>query len=216
MFSSSSQIWMWELGYKESWALNIWCFWTVVLENILEHPLDCKDIKPLNPKENQVLNIHWKEWFWSWSSNNLATWYEELTHWKRPQCWERLRAGGEGDDREWDTWMALSTWWTWVWVDSGSWWWTGRPGVLWFMGSQRVGHNWATELNWMRIIKSAPHNLYFVANLLSILIICTFHLLLQSFTASDWCNWPVSAISSAITGPLHGGSSEPTTCRTND
>ena len=63
-------------------------------------------------------------------------------------CWEGLGAGGEGDDRRWDGWMASLTRWTWVWVDSGSWWWTGRPGVLWFMGSQRVGHDWATELNW--------------------------------------------------------------------
>ena len=63
-------------------------------------------------------------------------------------CWEGLGAGGEGDDQGWDGWMASRTWWTWVWVNSGRWWWTGRPGVLWFMGSQRVGHNWATELNW--------------------------------------------------------------------
>ena len=65
------------------------------------------------------------------------------------RCWERLRAGGEGDDRGWDGWMASPTQWTWVWVDSGSWWWTGRPGMLWFMGSQRVGHDWPTKLNWM-------------------------------------------------------------------
>ena len=70
-------------------------------------------------------------------------------------CWERLRAGGEGDDRGWDGWMASPTQCTWVWVDSGSWWWTGRPGVLWFMGSQRVGHDWATELNW--ILKIHKH-----------------------------------------------------------
>ena len=74
---------------------------------------------------------------------------EELTHWKRPWCWERLRAGGEGDDRGWDGWTASSTRWTWVWVDSGSWWWTGRPGVLLFMGSQRIRHNWATKLRIM-------------------------------------------------------------------
>ena len=67
---------------------------------------------------------------------------------KRPWCWERLRAGGEGDDRGWDGWMASPTQWTWVWLDSRSWWWTGRPGVLQYMGSQRVGHNWVTELNW--------------------------------------------------------------------
>ena len=78
----------------------------------------------------------------------MATWCKELTHLKKPWCWERLRTGGEGDDRGWDGWMASPTRWTWVWVDSRSWWWTGRPGVLWFMGSQRVGHDWATELNW--------------------------------------------------------------------
>ena len=73
---------------------------------------------------------------------------KEMTHLKRPWCWERLRAGGEGDDRGWDGWMASLTQWTWVWVNSGSWWWIGRPGMLWFVGSQRVGHDWATELNW--------------------------------------------------------------------
>ena len=85
---------------------------------------------------------------WSWNSSTLATSCEELTHWKRLWCWEGLGAGGEGDDRGWDSWMASLTWWTWVWVNSGRWWWTGRPGVLWFMGSQRVRHEWATELNW--------------------------------------------------------------------
>ena len=78
----------------------------------------------------------------------MATSCEELTHWKRLWCWEGLGAGGEGDDRGWDGWMASLTLWTWVWVNSGSWWWTGRPGVLQFTGSQRVGHDWTTELNW--------------------------------------------------------------------
>ena len=73
---------------------------------------------------------------------------KEFTHWKRLWCWEGLGAGEEGDDRGWDGWMASLTRWTWVWVNSGSWWWTGRPGVLRFIGSQRVGHDWATELNW--------------------------------------------------------------------
>ena len=94
---------------------------------------------------------NWKDWCWSWNSNILATSCEELTRWKRPWCWEGLGAGGEGDDGGWDGWVASLTWWTWVWVNSGSWWWTGRPGVLWFMGSQRVGRDWATELNWYRI-----------------------------------------------------------------
>ena len=87
-------------------------------------------------------------WCWSWNSNTLAIWCEELTDWKRIWCWERLRAGGEGDDRGWDGWMASPTLWAWIWVNSRSWWWTGRPGVLRFMRSQRVGHDWATELNW--------------------------------------------------------------------
>ena len=81
------------------------------------------------------------------NSNTLATWCEELTHLKRSWCWERLKAGGEGDDRRWDGWMASLTQWTWVWASSRSWWWIGRPGVLQSMGSQRVGHDWATELN---------------------------------------------------------------------
>ena len=92
-----------------------------------------------------VLNIHWKDWCWRWSSNTLATWCEELTHWKRPWCWERLKAGGEGDDRGWDGWMASPTWWTWGWESSRSWWWTGKPGVLQSMGSQRVGQDSVTE-----------------------------------------------------------------------
>ena len=95
-----------------------------------------------------VLNIHWKDWCWSWNSNTLATWCKELTRLKRPWCWERLSAGGEGENRGWDGWMASPTQWTWVWVDSRSCWWAGRPGMLQFMGSQRVGHHWVTELNW--------------------------------------------------------------------
>ena len=89
-----------------------------------------------------------KDWCWRWNSNTLATWWEELTHLKRPWCWERLKAGGQGDNRGWDGWMASLTQWTWVWVNSGRWWWTGRSGVLRFVGWQRVRHDWATELNW--------------------------------------------------------------------
>ena len=92
----------------------------------------------------------WKEWCWSWNSSTLATSCEELTHWKRLWYWEGLGAGGEGDDRGWDGWMASLTQWTWVSVNSGSWWWTWRPGVLRFMGSQRVGHDWATDLIWCK------------------------------------------------------------------
>ena len=94
-----------------------------------------------------ALGFLWKNWCWSWNSSTSATSCEELTHWKRLWCWEGLGAGGEGDDRGWDGWVASPTRWTWVWVNSGSWWWTGRPGVLQFMGLQRVGHDWATELD---------------------------------------------------------------------
>ena len=95
-----------------------------------------------------VPNIHWKDWCWSWNSNTLATWSKELTCWKRPWRWEKLKAGGEGDDRGWDSWMASPTRWTWVWASSGSWWWKGKPGMLQSMGSQRVRHNWVIGLNW--------------------------------------------------------------------
>ena len=95
------------------------------------------------------MNIHWKDWCWSWSCNNLATWCEELTHWKRPWCWERLRAEGEGGDRRWDGWMASPTQWTWVWVNSGRYWWTEKPGIQ-SMGSQSWSwlSNWTTTAKW--------------------------------------------------------------------
>ena len=91
-----------------------------------------------------------KDWCWSWNSSTLATWCEKLTHWKRPWCWERLKAG-EGDDRRWDGWVASLTWWTWVWVSSGSWWRTGRPSRLQSMRLQRVGHDWTTKLKYLAI-----------------------------------------------------------------
>ena len=120
---------MWELDYKESWVTKNWCFWSVVLENTLESPLDYKEIQAVHPKGNQ-----------SWifigrtdvEAETLILWPPDANSWLiwKDWCWERLRAGGEGDDRGWDGWMASLTQWTWVWVDSGSWWWTGRPGVL--------------------------------------------------------------------------------------
>ena len=98
---------MWELNYKESWVPKDWCFRIVVLEKTLESPMDSKEIKPVHPKGNEwVLHIHWKDWCWSWSSNTLATWYEVPTYWKRPWCWERLRARDEGVDRGRDGWIA--------------------------------------------------------------------------------------------------------------
>ena len=144
---SSSHVWMWELDYKESWVPNNWCFWTVVLEKTLESPLDGKEIKPVHPKRN-CPEYSLEGLMWIWNSNTLATWCKELTHWKKPWCWEKLKVGGEGDNRGWDGWMASPTRWRWVWVNSMSWWWTGRPGMLQFMGLQRDGHDWVTELSW--------------------------------------------------------------------
>ena len=150
---------MWELDHKEGWAPKNWWFWTVELEKTLfwESPGQQGDQTSQSYRKS-VLNIHWKDC--CWSSNTLATWCEELAHWKRPWCWERLKAGGEGDDRGWDGWMASLTWWTWVSASSGSWWWTGKPGVLQSMGSQRVGHDWVTELNWTDLINDPPFCTY--------------------------------------------------------
>ena len=133
--------------FKEWILLN--AYYVLRIFQLLPYELlDCKEIQSFHPRGDQSWGVYQKDWCWSSNSNTLATWWEEMTHLKRPRCWERLRAGGEGDERGWDGWMALPIQWTWVWVNSGSWWWTGRPGVLWFMGLQRVRHDWATELNW--------------------------------------------------------------------
>ena len=145
---SSSHVWMWELDHKESWAPKNWCFWTVVLEKTLESHLDCKEIQPVHSEGDQ-------SWVFIGRTGAEAEppvlWppdAKKLTHWKRPSCWERLKMGGKVDDKGWDGWMTSPTRWTWVWVSSGSWWWTRKPGILQSMRSQRFEHNWVTELNW--------------------------------------------------------------------
>ena len=127
-YGLSIRAWLWELDHKERCALKNWCFWTVMLEKTLESPLDWKDIKPVNPKRNQFWMFIGRTDAEAENSNTLATWWEKLTHWKRPWCWERLTVGGEGGGRGWDGWMASPTRWTWVWASSGSWW-PGKPGV---------------------------------------------------------------------------------------
>ena len=98
-------------------AFELWCWRT-----LLRVPFGLQG-DPTSPSwRRSVLGVHWKDWYWSWNSSTLATWCEELTHWKRPWCWEGLGAGGEGDDRGWDGCMASPSLWTWVWVSSGSWW----------------------------------------------------------------------------------------------
>ena len=140
---SSGLVWMWELDYKESWVMKNWCFWTVVLEKTLENPLDCKKIQPVHPKGNQ-----------SWvfigrtdvETETPILWPPDVKNWligKDPDAgkdwrWEKGTTG-------WDGWMASPTQWTWVWVGSRSWWWTGRPGMLQSMGSQR---DTTERLNW--------------------------------------------------------------------
>ena len=144
---SSSHVWMCKLDCKESWVPKNWCFWTVVLEKNLENPLDCKEIQPVHPKGNQ-------SWIFIGRTDAEAEapilWLLDAKNWllgKDPDAgkdWRQKEKGMTG----WDGWMASPTQWTWVWVVSGSWWWTGKPGVLQSMGSQRIGHAWATELIW--------------------------------------------------------------------
>ena len=139
----------WTIKKAEGWrtdAFELWCW-----KRLLRVPWTARwsnqsILKEINP---EILNIHWKDWCWSWNSNTFATLWEELTHWKRPWCWETLKAGGEGDNREWDGWMASSTQWTWVWVGSGSWWWIGKPGVLQSMGSRSLTP--LSELKWTEL-----------------------------------------------------------------
>ena len=133
---------------KKAWAPKNWCFWTVVLEKTLQSPLDSKEIQPVHPKGNQP-------WVFIGRSDAGAEtpilWPPDVKNWligKIPDAGKDLKAGREGDDRGWDGWMASLTQWTWVWITFGNWWWTGTPGVLQSVGSQRVGHNWMTELNW--------------------------------------------------------------------
>ena len=137
---------MWDLDYKESWAPKNWCFWTVVLEKTLESPLACKEIQPLHPKGK-----HWKDWCWSWSSNTLATWCEELTHWKRPLCWEILKVRREGYNR-WDCWMASLAQWRWAWLSPGS---LVMDREAWCAAVREVEKSFTwlndwTELNWIQ------------------------------------------------------------------
>ena len=126
-------------------AFEMWCW-----RRLLRVPWTAR--RSNQSKGKSVLNIHWKAWCWGWSSNSLVIWCEKLTHWKRPQCWIRLKLEGEGDDRGWDRWMLSPPHWTWIWVSSGTWWWMGKLGVLQSMGSQIVGHNWVTKLNWTEVL----------------------------------------------------------------
>ena len=137
---------MWELDYKESWAQKNWYFWTVVLEKTLESPLDCKEIQPVHPKGDQ-------SWVFIGRTDVKAQtsilWPPDAKSWligKDPDAGKDWRQEEKGMTE--DEMVGALTQWTWVWINSGSWWWTGRPGMLHFMGSQKVGLDWVTELNW--------------------------------------------------------------------
>ena len=132
----------WTIKLSAEDAFELWCWRRLLRVPWTAGRSNQSILKEISPE------YHWKEGCWSWNSNTLATWCEEMTHLKRPWCLERLRAGGEGDDRGQDGCMASPTQWTSVWVGSGIWWWTGRAGMLQFMRSQRVRHDWATEPNW--------------------------------------------------------------------
>ena len=130
----------WTIKKAECWridAFELWCWKRLLIVPWTARRSNQSILKEISPEyilEGLMLKL---------KSNTLVTCWEELTHLKRPWCWERLKAGGEGDERGWDGWMASLTEWTWVWVSSRSWWWTRKPGML-----QRVRHGWVTELNW--------------------------------------------------------------------
>ena len=153
---SSSHVWMWELDYEESWATKNWCFWTVMLEKTLESPLDCKEIQSVHPKGNQ-------SWIFILRTDAEAEtpipWPPDGFICKDPDAGKDWRWEEKGDDRGGDGGMASLTRWTWVWINSRSWWWTGSPGLLHSIGSQRVRHNWVTELaGWLTEICSDQPN----------------------------------------------------------
>ena len=141
---------MWELDYKERWgqridAFTLWCWRRLLRVPRTARRTNQSILKEISP-EYTVL----KDRCWSWNSNILVTWCKELTHLKRPWCWDWQKAGGEGDSRGWDGWMASVTQWTWVWVGSRSWWWAGTPGMLQSMELQRITHNLAIEHKFFR------------------------------------------------------------------
>ena len=148
---------MWELDYKESWEQKNWCFWTVALEKTLESPLDFKGVQPVHPKGNQSWIVIGRT-----DAETPILWLSDVKNWlfgKDPDAgkdWSQEEKGTTGDEMvDWHRW-------TWVWANSGSWWWIGRPGVLRFMGLQRVRHDWANDLIWSEYPSgSSPSPIYY-------------------------------------------------------
>ena len=134
----------WTIKKAEHWridAFELWCWRRLLRILRTTRRFNQSILKEISPEYS------WKDWCWSWNSNTLANWCEELTHWERPWCWERLKAA-EGDSRELNSWMASPTQWAQVWASSWCWWRTEKYGKLQSMGLRRVRHDWATELNW--------------------------------------------------------------------
>ena len=156
---SSSHVWMWELEYKESWAPKNWCFWTVVLEKTFKSPSDSKEIKSINPKGNQSWIVIGRTdaeaevpIFWPPDAKSWLIWKDPAVG----EDWGQEEKGTTEDEM---VWMASLTQWTWVWVNSESWWWTERPGVLQSMVSQKAGYDLVT-VQWETVIWKEQGSLY--------------------------------------------------------
>ena len=158
---SSNMMLSFNIAFPEFWdpcfppVPKIWCFWTVVLEKTLENPFDCKEIQPVHSKGDQPWDFFGRT---DAKAETPVLWPPHAKSWLIGKDSDAGRDWGQEDDRGWDGWMTSLTRWTWVWVNSASWWWTGRPGVLRFMGSQRVRHDWVTELNWTEL--KCYHNFF--------------------------------------------------------
>ena len=203
---TASSVWMWHLDHKEGWVRKNWCFWTVVLDKTLESPLDCKEIQPVHPKGNQPWILIGRT---DAEAEAPILWPPDGKKWligKHPDAGKDWR-GGEGDNRGWDGWMASLTRWTWVWVNSGRWWRTGKPDVLQFMGSQRPRHDLAEQQLWY-VIRN--HFTYF-----SLFTDAAKHLEASAGTLRLWhtgpsCDLVITCVSAAhALGPGLGASQGP-------
>ena len=183
---SSSHIWLWELDHKESWVPKNCCFWTVGLEKTLESPLDCKQIQPVHPKGNQ-------SWIFIGRADAEAEtpilWPPDVKNWltektvmlgkiegKRRRGWQRMSG-----------WMASLTQWTWVWANSGSWWWTGKPGVLQSMGYKVSDTTERTELNWTELNECSAGEFIWKLNFLLCYIYLTMFHIYDLIWMGEWC-----------------------------
>ena len=178
---SSNHVQMRELDYKESWAPKNWCFELWCWRRLLRVPWTArrsnqsipKEISPEYSLEGLMLKLklqYFRHLMW-----------RKRTHWKTPWCWERLKAGGEGDCREWDGWIALLTQWKWVWISSGSWWWTGKPGMLQSMRSNEL--DMTEQLNLTDIL------IYCIKSIILLLVFCLFHLCYVPFSLFSCLHW---------------------------